>query len=432
MRWLSAATEGLEHNLAAEVRAELADHYEDACAAYEAKGHSPSSAQATALVDLGDARTVQRMLRRVHLSRGERFVGWLNRLTPDLWRHRALIATALFGLLALVVVVGDHRHWISYRGHYDAMTPIALTFVVASLLLERRPAVWSYPAVGYLLTGIWPWLYFRVEAHVSGPLWGILAPLLLPPAVLIALSAMGLRTWRRNVGRRLPAGAWLITALIAIVIAGTTLIQLSDATVVFRSSSALVGRRWLANVPWGLYTMAMALMPVAIGLLAAARQGIFATLIPLGAHFALFVAIADPTYHPTFYDGIWQPARAMGTIEAIMTSLPALALFIVTPLWMLQARASKVRALAAWGPAAVVLALANAFGTVDLHQVGASNTAAMVNTLLMSLRALLPILLAVSLYRRRPAGMGEMSPAERESDAPPDPTIRRLEHRRLT
>jgi hypothetical protein len=430
-RWLSTATEGLRPDLAAGIRTEFEDHYEDACAVYEAEGQSLSSAQAAALADLGDARTVQAMLRRVHLSRTERLIGWFNWLVPRLWRHRALIATALFGLLALFVVVGDYRHWISYRGHLDPLTPIALAFVIASLVLERRLAIWSYPAAGYLLTGIWPWLFFRFSPNLSGPLWNILAPLLLLPIVLIALSAMGLRTWRRGVGRRIPAGAWLIVALIPIVIAGTSLVQLTDDGVIFRTSD-LAGRRWLANVPWGIFSMVMVIAPVAIGLLAAARQGIVAALIPLGAHFALFVAVADPTYHPTFYDGIWQAARTLGTLEAIMISLPALALFLVTPLWMLQARKPRDRAIAAWGPAALVLALANAYGAADLHQLGKPNTAAMVNTLLMSLRVLLPIVLAVTLYRRGPAAMEDPSPAELGLDVLPDSSIRRLERRRPT
>jgi len=431
-RWLSTATEGLGRDRAAEICAEFADHYEDACAAYVAQGHSASSAQAAALADLGDARTVQHMLRRVHLSRGERLVGWLNWLAPRLWRHRALIATALFGLAALVVVVGDHRHWISYRGHLDPLTPIALAFVIASLVLERRPAVWSYPAVGYLLTGIWAWLLISFGPHMNGPLWNILAPLLLPPIVLIALSVIGLRAWRRGLERRIPAGAWLIVALIPIVIAGTSLVQLTDDGVIFRTSD-LAGRRWLANVPWVIYSMAMVIAPVAIGLVAAARQGIFAALIPLGAHFALFVAIADPTYHPTFYDGIWQMARTLSTLEAIKISLPALALFLVTPLWMLQARTTKERAIAAWAPAVIVLALANTYGAAGLQQVSNPGPAAMItNTLLMSLRALLPIVLAVTLYRRGPAAMEDPSPAELGLDVLPDSSIRRLARRRPT
>ncbi len=177
----------------------------------------------------------------------------------------------------------------------------------------------------------------------------------------------------------------------------------------------------------------MSLAPVAIGLgLAASRDGIFATLIPLGAYAALFVAIADPTYHPTFYDSIWQVARPLGLVETIMTSLPALTLFIVTPLWMLQARTTKGRAVAAWGPAAVVLALANAYSAADPHQAGAPNTAAMVNTLLMSLRALLPILLAVGLYRRRPTSTEQLLLAEKGSGDVPDPATLHLDRRRLT
>ncbi|MGC9522050.1 MAG: permease prefix domain 1-containing protein, partial [Anaerolineae bacterium] len=158
-RWLLTATEGLPPEIAADVQIELAAHYEDAVADYLASGQRPEAARAAALADLGEARMVRRMLHRVHLSRGECVYHWLNWLAPRLWQHRAILITALFGLLALTFVVGDHRHWISYRGHLDPLTPLSLAFVIASLVLERKLAVWSYPAVGYLLTGVWPWLF---------------------------------------------------------------------------------------------------------------------------------------------------------------------------------------------------------------------------------------------------------------------------------
>ena len=151
--WLAAATQGLPQQKSTEIRAEFVAHYEDAVTAYQEEGHAPETAQRAALADLGDEQTVRRMLHRVHLSHGERIYGWLSWLVPHLWQHHEAIAMTLFGLLALVVVVGDHRHWISYRGHLDPLTPLSLAFVIAGLILERKLAIWSYPAVGYLLTG---------------------------------------------------------------------------------------------------------------------------------------------------------------------------------------------------------------------------------------------------------------------------------------
>ena len=137
-QWLAEATKGLPQPLARDVRTELEAHFEDAVEDYLTSGRTPEAARTAALADLGDAEVVRHGLHRVHLSRGERLVAWVTWLVPRLWQHRAVIATALFGLVALSVVVADHRHWITYRGHPDPLTPLAFGFVLLSLLLERR------------------------------------------------------------------------------------------------------------------------------------------------------------------------------------------------------------------------------------------------------------------------------------------------------
>jgi len=401
-RWLTTATQGLPPQIDSEIRAELIAHYEDAVAAYREQGLAPETAQKAALADLGDAQTVRRMLRRVHLSHGERIYGWLNWLVPQLWQHHRAIATTLFGLLALVVVVGDHRHWISYRGHLDPLTPLSLAFVIASLTLERKLAIWSYPAVGYLLTGAWPYLFFTLFWQLDGLFWNGLAPLLLPTGTLIALAVIGLRRLRRGTPGRIPTIAWLIIVLTLVVPFVTTTIQRIDQSVAF-NTSALTPSQLAANAPWTLYLSAMLLAPVAVGLLGARGDGVAAVLIPMACHYSLFVGIADPTYHLTFYD-YWQPSRALHIAEALVTYLPALTTFLITPLWMLRARSTKHKTAAVLVPTLFVLVGSQILSAIGLRHTGEAYTAATwVSSGLEVLEFFLPVALAVILYRRFPA-----------------------------
>jgi len=400
--WLSAITQGLPQQIATEIRAEFIAHYEDAVAAYREQGRAPETAQRAALADLGETQTVRRLLRRVHLSHGERIYGWLSWLVPQLWQRHEAIATTLFGLLALIVVVGDHRHWISYRGHLDLLTPLSLIFVMASLILEHKLAIWSYPAAGYLLTGAWPYLFFTHFWQLDGPFWNILAPLLLPTGTLMTLAGIGLRRLRRGTTGSIPTIAWLIIVLILVVPFAMTTVQIIDQSVTF-NTSALAPSQLAANAPWALYMSSMLLTPVAIGLLGARRDGVAAGLIPMACHYSLFVGIADPTYHLTFYD-YWQPSRALHIAEALVTYLPALTTFLVAPLWMLRARSTTNKTAAAVGPTIFVLVSSQILSAIGLQHTGEAYTAATwVSSGFEALEFALPVVLAVILYRQFPA-----------------------------
>jgi len=400
--WLTAATQGLPPQIDSEIRAELIAHYEDTVAAYREQGCAPETAQRAALADLGNAQMVRRMLRRVHLSHGEQIYGWLSWLVPQLWQHHVGIATTLFGLLALIVVVGDHRHWISYRGHLDLLTPLSLVFVIASLILERKLAIWSYPAVGYLLTGAWPYLFFTLFRQLDGLFWNILAPLLLPAGTLVTLAVIGLRQLKRGTPGRIPTIAWLIIVLILVVPFAMTAVQIFDQSVPF-NTSALTPSQLAANAPWTLYMSAMLLAPVAIGLLGARGDGVAAVIIPMACHYSLFVGIADPTYHLTFYD-YWQPSPALHLVEALVTYLPALATFLITPLWMLRARSTKHKTAAVLVPTLFVPDVSQILSAIGLRHIGEAYTAATwVSSGLEVLEFFLPVALAVILYSRFPA-----------------------------
>jgi len=398
-QWLAEATRGLPQPLAKDVRTELEAHFEDDVEDYLTAGRSPAAARTAALADLGNAETVRHMLHKVHLSRGERLIAWITWLVPRLWQHRAVIATALFGLLALSVVVADHRHWIAYRGHPDPLTPLAFGFVLLSLLLERRLTTWSYPAAGYLLSGIWPWLFFEGFERLGGPFWDIVAPLVLPGATFLIWGISGLRTLRRTAGRRGMAIAWLLVGLLLATKLATTAVQLRDGALVF-SLSALSATEIRVNAPWVLYLIVMSLAPVAIGLRAAQRDGLAAVLIPMGCQYAFFVGIADPTYHLTFYDA-WQPSRTLHTVEALVTYLPALMTFLIAPLWMLRTPSRQGRTTASLVPSGTTLILTHILSAIGLaHTHQAYTAATWLSSGLESLLYLLPILLAIVLYNR--------------------------------
>ncbi|MCD6286684.1 MAG: hypothetical protein J7M39_12305, partial [Anaerolineae bacterium] len=376
--------------------------YEDAVAAYGDQGCAPETAQSASLADLGDAQMVRRMLRRVHLSRGERIYGWLSWLVPQLWQHHAGIATTLFGLLALVVVVGDHRHWISYRGHIDPLAPISLIFVVASLILERELAVWSYPAVGYLLTGVWPWAFITLFPQPTGPFWNLVIPLLLPVGTLITLAFIGLQRLRRREKGHIPSIVWVLVALILVVPTAMSTVQPTDQGVVF-NRSALTLPQLAIHTPLALYMSAMMLAPIAIGLLGARRDGIAAVLIPMACHYSTFVGLVDPTYHLTFYD-YWQPSRTLHIAEALVTYLPALSTFLIAPLWMLRARSTGHKTAAVLVPTIFVLVSSQILSAIGLQYTGEAYTAATwVSSGLGVLEFFLPVVLAVILYRQFPA-----------------------------
>lgn len=400
-RWLATVIHGLPPEVAAGVVVELTAHYEDAVAGHREQGQTLASAQATALADLGDPQVVRRQLQRVHLSRGERLRAWATQVAYLVWQRRAIIGTGLFGLAALAVVVSDHRHWISYRGHLDSITPLALILVVASLVLEHRLALWSYPAVGYLLSGISPWLLFTFSDAYGGLFWDVVAPLLLPVVALVGLAVAGLRQLRHRGPRRYPAAIWLILVLMIIAPLAMTGIQLQDGGVSFRPE-ALSRAELTVNAPWVLYMTTMLLAPVAAGLLGARRHGVGAALIPLACHYSLYVGIVDPTYHLTFYE-YWQPSRTLHAIEAFLIYLPALTTFLVTPLWLLRARTTRGRIAAVLLPTTAVLGATPILSAIGLQNTwGAYTAATWVSAAIEIMLFILPLALALVLYSQFP------------------------------
>ncbi len=114
----------------------------------------------------------------------------------------------------------------------------------------------------------------------------------------------------------------------------------------------------------------------------------------------LFVGIADPTYHLTFYDA-WQPSRTLHAVEALVTYLPALMTFLIAPLWMLRTPSRQGRTTASLVPSGTTLILTHTLSAIGLaHTHQAYTAATWLSSGLESLLYLLPILLAIVLYNR--------------------------------
>lgn len=100
----------------------------------------------------------------------------------------------------------------------------------------------------------------------------------------------------------------------------------------------------------------------------------------------------------------WLPCRNPNIVEALVTYLPALAIFLIAPLWMLQTRSTENKTAAVVGPTRFVLGCSQILRVIGLQHTGEAYTAATwVSSRLEVLAFSLPAALAVILYRQFPA-----------------------------
>jgi hypothetical protein len=103
--WLNHATRRLSRDSAAQVRAEILEHYESAREAAMSRGATADDADHQAIAALGDARTANCQYRKVLLTASEarllRQGNWEARaICSRAWLKRALVALPLAGLVA--------------------------------------------------------------------------------------------------------------------------------------------------------------------------------------------------------------------------------------------------------------------------------------------------------------------------------------------
>jgi hypothetical protein len=176
--------------------------------------------------------------------------------------------------------------------------------VAIGLVLERKLAVWSFPALGILFFGVW-WF---------GVWW-----LALPVTAFCVYQAHK----RRN--PRSPRPNNILVSLLGLVLAvDFFLLVLSDhnpdkLTAVFAGLSSFL--LWIS------------LLPVAAGLPLAQREGLLAGLFVVAAQFMPFSDIFDPSYAI----GIWTSSQVLITAVEV---IPALGSLVAVPIWVLRCRST--------------------------------------------------------------------------------------------
>jgi len=181
---------------------------------------------------------------------------------------------------------------------------LCLLLVTGGFVIERRLAVWSFPALGVLL----PTLPDVALAILFDPRSG-------PPSAGHTFLVNWL--W--------PGLMWgLIVAIVAFR----------------RSDLHLPGLAWgllgllvLANPLMLLLTGAILLLCVAAGLLLARRDGLLAGLLVIAGEFWIVDSIFDPSYGML----IWSYNYSA---ELIVSILPAACFLIIAPIWVLRAHST--------------------------------------------------------------------------------------------
>jgi hypothetical protein len=197
--WLAKATDGLSAESAAQVRAEIGEHYQSAHQAAVNLGASPREADVMAVAALGDAKSANRQYRRVLLTlreaklleamnveRGAPAVG--PHPTLARWAARILMAEAVAGLL--FAAAKDHA-W-SYFAMALAGMWVASRF--APVRTPSRSRVYRVAKWAALLGAV-----TLVGWYGSGPWW----------VGMGALVAAGYWEYvRMSIRRKLPVAQW--------------------------------------------------------------------------------------------------------------------------------------------------------------------------------------------------------------------------------
>lgn len=237
---------------------------------------------------------------------------------------------------------------------------IVLGIVIAGFILERRLAVWSFPALGLLLFEAlgwpWEWIFTTFVAPFADPrnrFWQI-APPILKLAILAAIAALAVYWVYKQHGLHIPRlGQVLLGLMILVTVSHAIIGAITD-----RSPN-----KWtalLALLPLQLWWMGLILSPIAIGLPLARRNGLLAGLIVVAAEFVLVDGILDPDYAIL----IWTSNQKA---EIVLSCLPALFFLVASPIWVLRSRSTNGRVSGLLLPAFIALVSADVIRSIVLR-----------------------------------------------------------------
>jgi hypothetical protein len=243
---------------------------------------------------------------------------------------------------------------------------VALGIVVVGLIVERRFAVWSFPSLGIILFEI-PGLMLALLALFGDPqssFWQSAPPVLM----LVGLAAIAVFFVYRAHKRRpihVPRLGWVL-------VGSTILIGL--VYVIGEAITAHVPNKWanlLALLPMQLWWLGLILVPVAICLPLARRDGIFAALVVVAYEFALVEGILDPTYSVDFW-AYWEPSAVLNVAKSVLSYLPALCFLVVAPTWVFRSSLMRGRILGLLLPPLVALISTDVIASIALRSTEAA------------------------------------------------------------
>ena len=253
------------------------------------------------------------------------------------------------------------ENWLALGQHDLIPVYITLGIVVAGLVVERRLAVWSFPALGLLLFSAPGWL-FTLLARFGDPrsrFWQVAPPYLMS-AVLAAIAALAAYRVFKQHGLHIPRSGWLLLGLMILVgMAGAIVGAITD-----RSPD-----KWMAfaaNLPLQLWLTGLLLLSVAIGLPLARRNGVLVGFILVAFEFVLVDEILDPTYSVGFW-AYWEPSAILDKAKIVLSYLPALFFLVITPIWMLRSRSTRGRVLGLILPPFIALVSTDVIESIALR-----------------------------------------------------------------
>lgn len=304
------------------------------------------------------------------------------------------------------------ENWQALSQNDLTLPSIALGIFVAGLIVERRPAVWSFPALGMLLfwAPVWILAPFARLGDPRSRFWQV-ASSWLSLAVLAAVAALAAYQVFRREGLRIPRSGWVLLGLTILMgMVGTVTGAITDRNPVKWAS-------FLAMLPVELWSTALLLLPAVVGLPLARRSGLLAGVILVAFEFILVDEILDPTYRVNIW-AYWEPSAILDRANVVLSYLPALFFLVVTPIWVFRSRSTRGQIVGLLLPPLIALVGTDVIETIALRGTSAEYPIRVwLTRSVLTARFLIVLVLAAVMYDwlARQGPTEESNPAGRES-----------------
>jgi hypothetical protein len=243
---------------------------------------------------------------------------------------------------------------------------VALGIVVVGLVVERPLPVWGFPALGIILLQSPGWVLALLALF-----WDPYVPFGQVPfstlilVVLVTAAIFSVYQARKRYGIHIPRSGWLLLGLLILVsLVGGVVEAGAD-----RGLSAW--ESFWVLLPVQLWWLGLILVPVAIGLPLARRNGIFAALVVVAFEFVLVEEVLDPTYSIDFW-AYWEPTTALELARIVLAFLPALFFLVVAPIWVFRSPSLRGRVLGLLLPPLVALVGIDVLASIALRSTEAA------------------------------------------------------------